>query len=224
MIDSIAKTLGQLGDRRLRGVLMMAIALSLALIAAIAFAVGLVLSMLATTGMVWLDELIAWFGAIGTAILALVFFPGAVQIVSGLFLDRVAAVVEDRHFQDLGPARDQPMTEIVLDALRFAGLSIGLNILALPLYLILPGFNLLIFYALNGYLLGREYADMVGTRRMDKEERTRFRRANRGAVFSGGVVIAALSTVPILNLATPVLATAFAVHEHERLRRRTIPR
>ncbi len=223
MFDSISRTLGQLTDPRLRGVLAMAVALSLGLILLIGAAVGVLLSLLAATGFVWLDEAITWIGAIGTVVLALVFFPGAVQVVSGLFLDRVAAIVEDRHYPDLPAPRAQPIMEIIFESLRFAGLSIALNLLALPLYLILPGLNLLIFYGLNGFLLGREYSEMVATRRLDAVERKAFRKANRGAQFVGGVVIAALSTIPILNLATPVLATAFSVHEYERLRRRTIP-
>jgi uncharacterized protein involved in cysteine biosynthesis len=37
------------------------------------------------------------------------------------------------------------------------------------------------------------------------------------------VAIAVLTTIPVLNLAIPVLATAFALHEFERLRHRGVP-
>lgn len=224
MFQSVSRTFAQLGDPRLRGILVLAVGASLAVIAALAFVVGAGLSALAMTGTGWFDDLIAWVGAIGAAVIALIFFPGSVQVVSSLFADRVAQAVEERHYTGLAPAQSQPLGEMVGDALRFAGLSIGLNLLALPLYLVLPGLNLMIFYALNGYLLGREYAEMAGLRRMDRAQMKAFRRANRGALFLGGVMIAALSTIPVLNLTTPVVATAFAVHEHERLRRRTVPR
>lgn len=224
MFQSVSLTLGQLGDRRLRGVLVLAIAASLGVIISLAFAVGAMLSGLAATGTGWLDDLIVWLGAIGTAVIALIFFPGSVQVVSSLFADRVADAVEDRHYADLPPARAQPIGEMVGESLRFAGLSIGLNVLALPLYFLVPGLNLAIFFGLNGYLLGREYADMVGLRRLDRDAMREFRRANWAALFLGGVLIAVLSTIPLLNLTTPVVATAFAAHEHERLRRRTIPR
>jgi len=223
MFHSISLTLNQLSDPRLRSVLVLAIGASLAVIAGLAVAVGAVLSMLAETGTGWLDDLIVWLGAIGTFVLALIFFPGSVQLVSGLFADRVADAVQDRHYADTPAPRSVPLGEVIGDGLRFAALSIGLNLLALPLYLILPGLNLLIFLGLNGYLLGREYAEMVGQRQLDRAALKAFRRANRGALFLGGVVIAALSAIPVVNLTTPVVATAFALHEHERLRRRTVP-
>lgn len=224
MFHSISLTLEQLGDKRLRSVLILSIGASLVLIIALAAVVGIALTSLAETGTGWLDEVIVWIGAIGTFVLALIFFPGSVQLVSGLFADRVADAVMARHYPDAPAPRHVPLGEVVGDGLRFAAITIGLNIVALPLYFILPGLNLLIFYGLNGYLLGREYAEMVGQRTMDRMSLRAFREANRGSLFVGGVLIAALSTIPVVNLTTPVVATAFAVHEHERLRRRTVPR
>lgn len=224
MFHSISLTLEQLGDKRLRSVLILSIGASLVLIISLAAVVGIALTSLAETGTGWLDEVIVWIGAIGTFVLALIFFPGSVQLVSGLFADRVADAVMARHYPDAPAPRHVPLGEVVGDGLRFAAITIGLNIVALPLYFILPGLNLLIFYGLNGYLLGREYAEMVGQRTMDRMSLRAFREANRGSLFVGGVLIAALSTIPVVNLTTPVVATAFAVHEHERLRRRTVPR
>ncbi len=224
MFRSISLTLGQLGDPRLRSVLVMAIGASLALIVALTIGVGYALNALAQTGTGWLDSLLVWLGAVGTFVFALIFFPGSVQLVSGLFADRVADAVMSVHYPDAPTPRHVPLGEVIGDGLRFAALSIGLNILALPLYFVLPGLNLLVFYGLNGYLLGREYAEMVGQRTLDRMSMRTFRNANRTPLFLGGVLIAALSTIPILNLTTPVVATAFAVHEHERLRRRTVPR
>jgi CysZ protein len=45
--------------------------------------------------------------------------------------------------------------------LRLTVLTLLLNLLALPVYLLLPGINLFLFLALNGYLLGREYFEVV---------------------------------------------------------------
>ena len=224
MFHSISLTLEQLGDKRLRSVLILSIGASLVLIISLAAVVGIALTSLAETGTGWLDEVIVWIGAIGTFVLALIFFPGSVQLVSGLFADRVADAVMARHYPDAPAPRHVPLGEVVGDGLRFAAITIGLNIVALPLYFVLPGLNLLIFYGLNGYLLGREYAEMVGQRTMDRMSLRAFREANRGSLFVGGVLIAALSTIPVVNLTPPVVATAFAVHEHERLRRRTVPR
>ena len=220
MLTSISRTLGQLGDPKLRSILLISVLGTLALIVGLAFGAVWLIDQLGQTGIGWVDAILPWLAGIGTFVLALLAFPGTVQVLSGLFLDRVAEIVEARHYTDLPPARPQSLSETMLESVLFALVSIGLNLLALPLYLLLPGFNLLLFYGLNGYLLGREYAELVATRRMTPDEIQQFRLANRGRLFLCGVVIAAVTTVPLLNLATPVLATAFALHEHQRLRRR----
>ena len=93
------------------------------------------------------------------------------------------------------------------------------NILAL-LLLLVPGVNLIAFYVGNGYLLGREYFEMVAMRHLPAAEARRLRKANRGSVLLCGVVIAGLASVPILNLLTPLFATAFMVHVYKGLARR----
>ena len=92
--------------------------------------------------------------------------------------------------------------------------------MALPIYFFLPVINLLVFYALNGYLLGREYFELVALRRLDGSSAQVLRKSYQGTIFLSGAVIAFLTTVPLLNLAAPVVATAFMVHLFETLRRR----
>jgi uncharacterized protein involved in cysteine biosynthesis len=108
-------------------------------------------------------------------------------------------------------------------ALAFAAVMLLFNLLALPFYLLLmflPPLNLFVFYLLNGYLLGREYFELVAARRFDIDGARRLRRKFRGRVLLAGVVITFLLTVPIVNLVTPVVATGFMLHVFERLRRR----
>ncbi|HXV23836.1 MAG TPA: EI24 domain-containing protein [Alphaproteobacteria bacterium] len=158
----------------------------------------------------------------GAALLLLVWitFPGTIGIVTGLLLERVAHQIEVRHYPSQPPAREQGVWEAVRLALNFALVSIGLNLLALPIYFFLPVINLLVFYALNGYLLGREYFELVALRRLDGSSAQVLRKSYQGTIFLSGAVIAFLTTVPLLNLAAPVVATAFMVHLFETLRRR----
>ena len=109
------------------------------------------------------------------------------------------------------PARSLGLGDSVLAALRLGGMALLLNLLALPFYLV-PGVNLLIYLALNGYLLGREYFEVVAQRRLRPAQASAQRRAARGRVWSAGLVIAALSTVPLVNLIAPVIGVAFMTH------------
>jgi CysZ protein len=164
----------------------------------------------------WLTDVMG-----GLAVLALswLFYPAVVTLIMSLFLERVAAAVEALDYPGLGPPRRQPIRETLGAMLRLTGLTLLLNLLALPAYLLLPGINLFLFLALNGYLLGREYFEVVALRRLDAAA-TRAARNRFGLrVFLGGVVIAALFALPLVNLVAPVVATAFMLHLFEALHR-----
>jgi uncharacterized protein involved in cysteine biosynthesis len=137
----------------------------------------------------------------------------------GFFLDRVAGTVESLDYPGRGPPRVQPISQILRVTLRLMLLSIVLNLLALPVYVILPGINLFVFLGLNGYLLGREYFEVVALRRLDMAATRAVRQWFAIRIFIAGVLIAGLFAVPLINLIAPVIATAFMVHLVESLRR-----
>lgn len=167
----------------------------------------------------WLVD-IAAIGAIAVASFFL--FPAVMVSIMALLLEEIAAAVERRHYPELLPARAQPVSEAILGNLIFVAATLILNLLVLPLYLILiwiPPLNLVLFYLLNGYLLGREYFELVSLRRLALPESRSLRRRFRGKVILAGVVITFLLTIPLVNLVTPIIATAFMLHVFEDLRR-----
>jgi len=72
--------------------------------------------------------------------------------------------------------------------------------------------NVVGFYAINAYLLGREYFELVVLRHLAPVKARQLWRAHRLQLFVAGLLIAGLLTVPLLNLAAPLLAAAFMVH------------
>jgi CysZ protein len=164
----------------------------------------------------WLVDLM---GGLAVLTLSWLFFPAVVTLIMSLFLERIAAAVEALDYPGRRPPRRQAIGETVGAMLRLTALTLLLNLLALPVYLLIPGINLFLFLALNGYLLGREYFEVVALRRLDAAA-TRAARNRFGLrVFLGGVVIAALFAVPVVNLVAPVFATALMVHVFEALPR-----
>ena len=152
-------------------------------------------------------------------------FPAVMVIVVGLFLDQVAEVVEQRHYPELGEPRQQPMLETLSSTVKFAAIIVLLNVLVLPIYLILliiPGANLLLYYLLNGYLIGREFFELAAFRRMEPGEAHRLRKTYRGKVMMAGVMLTFLMTIPVVDLLAPVLGAAFMVHVTQDLTRRQI--
>nr|CAM77263.1 membrane protein containing DUF540 [Magnetospirillum gryphiswaldense MSR-1] len=152
----------------------------------------------------------------------ILFFPALATTIMGPMLDGVADAVDARHYPHLAAARPQPTTEVILGTLRFLALTVIINLAALPLYgiLLFTGLTVLLVTAINGYLLGREYFEMAALRRLEPAMVRALFKARLGQVWLAGVVIAFLFSVPLLNLAAPVIAAAFMTHVAETLRMR----
>lgn len=228
---------GQLTDPRMRGVLWMGILGALAIFVVLWAAVWWLMLAIDPSAVWGLSTLIEWSGDyfdwvasaafIGAMLVAtFLMFPAVVTIVVGLFLDRVADAVEARHYPDMGPPRSQPLAETLLSTIKFAVIVVLLNILILPLYLVLlllPPANLVLYYLLNGYLVGREFFELAAFRRLAPAEAMRLRRAYRSRVLMAGVILTFLMTIPVVNLLAPVLGAAFMVHvAHDLMRRQAV--
>jgi len=142
-----------------------------------------------------------------------------VALVAGLFLENIAARVEAEHYPADAPGADQPFWQSLGVALRFTVMLIIINILALPFYLV-PLLNVVLFWIVNGYLLGREYFELVSLRHMPLKDAAALRKRHRLRIFLTGVIVALFTTVPILNLFAPIFGTALMVHTYKRLGRR----
>ena len=140
-------------------------------------------------------------------------------IVAGLFLDDVAELVERTDYPEDPPGRPVPLLRSMVLALKFFLVVIAGNIVALFLLLI-PGVNIIAFFLVNGYLLGREFFEFAGMRYRSESEAKALRRKHAGTVFLAGLVIAAFLAIPLVNLLTPLFAATMMVHLHKMISRR----
>ena len=136
--------------------------------------------------------------------------------MAGYFLDDVAEVVEGKDYPADPPGRALPFGRALLYGIRFAGLSLLVNLVALLLFFI-PGVNIGAFFVANAYLLGREYFELAAGRFWPPEEVARLRNEHRGTVLAAGAVVAALVLVPVLNLLVPIFGATMMVHLHKKL-------
>jgi uncharacterized protein involved in cysteine biosynthesis len=214
MIRALALAFGQLDDPPVRRVLLYTVLITLMIAGALIGIVAGLLSAFDVSGLGWLDNLIALFGGLAAALIAWMLFPAIATQVIFLFLETIADAVEARHYPQLARARPVSVWSSTLAGIRLGIVMLLANILILPISFI-PGLNLVqpvIYYAINGALIGREYSEVVGPRRMTFRETHILRRRHRFKIFVSGIVIALLFTIPVLNLIAPVIATAFMVH------------
>ena len=90
--------------------------------------------------------------------------------------------------------------------------------------LLIPGVNIVAFFLVNGYLIGREYFEFAAMRFMAPADAKRLRKAHGGQVFVAGLVVALVLAIPIVNLLAPIFGTVLMVHLHKRVAGRVAAR
>ncbi|EDM70056.1 hypothetical protein RAZWK3B_07404 [Roseobacter sp. AzwK-3b] len=225
IFTSFFKALAQLSDPRFRKILWRGIGLTLGLLAAITallvWGVGWLVGDAVTLPLLgevqWVDNVLSWaFLALMIVLSVFLMVPVASAFVS-MFLDRIAEAVEDRHYPGLPKVQGPPLTDEIVDGLSAMGVLIAANIVALVVTLLLPIAGLPLFYAVNGFLLGREYFTVVAMRRIGRRAAKDMRRRHGALIWMAGVLMAVPLTVPILNLVVPIIGAATFTHIYHRL-------
>lgn len=164
----------------------------------------------------WVDTVLEFVARFLAVIVLIPLVHPVVSLVAGFFLETIAARVEAEDYPADPPGNDQPFFQSLLVALRFTLVLIVVNLLALPFYL-LPFVNIALFWVVNGYLIGREYFELVALRHLPFAEVSALRARHRMRIFLAGVIIALFTTVPLLNLFAPLFGTALMVHTYKGL-------
>lgn len=221
MFSAFALAIEQLAERRIRRVIVRSLMLTIALYVGLCAVVwGALFGTPLLSHLGWWGKGIEWFGGLAIPVVALILLPALMASMIGLFLDEVVDAVEERNYPGLPAPRRIPLLEAVLGSLRLSAMVIGLNLLILPLFLI-PVVGQIAYYAINGYLIGREYFSLVALRRAEPLVVAGQFSGALGALWVAGVIITVLSTIPVVNLIAPVIGVAAMVHMARRLALRT---
>ena len=188
--------------------------------------IGAVIASAFVVGLLWLvaSWLIGWMvGGIswdwltgvlqGAAAFALAWglFPLLIPVFISVFVNQLAASIDKREYGDKPQGKNLPfMPELKMD-LGFTVYALIINILLLPVYLI-PGVNLIAYYVINAYLLGKQYFMMISRRHMDTDERKSLTKKHRSRIYICGLILVLVTTIPGLNLVGPAFAAAMMVH------------
>ena len=229
IIAAFFRSLAQMGDGRFLRVLALGVGLTLLLFVAIGAAfiwgIGIFVPDQITLPWIgtitWVDNIASLGGVVMMILLSLFLMVPTASAFTSIFLDRVADAVEARHYSDLPPAQPVPLSEALRDSLSFLGVMIVANLLALVLYLLFAPFAPLIFWGLNGFLLGREYFMMVAIRRLGRAEAGRMRARHWLTLWIAGFLMAWPLSIPVVSLLIPVLGAATFTHIYHALQERS---
>ncbi len=225
LVVDLFRAIGQLGDPRFMRVLLGAVALTIAALVLVFWAVMLGLGWVLpeTMTLPWLgevsfvDNLLSW-AAIGLMIaLSVILMVPAAALVVGFFLDSIAAAVEARHYPALPPVTELGLSEQVIELgevsrrrrggepARAGDLFRGA---AARADRVLAGERL---SARAGVLPaggGAPSGDRCGGR---------LRRKHFWRIWLAGTAMVVPLSIPVLNLIVPVLGVAVFTHQFHRV-------
>lgn len=157
------------------------------------------------------ESWISWLGAFGSGAMAWFLFPAIMPVIVNFFDTRIVRLIEDAQYPGAPRASEPPFFAEFMHDAKFSLKALALNLVALPFYLI-PVVNLLLFYGLNGYLLGREFFIMVARQHMSLEEAGALHKTHGRVAGLAGMLLAIAATIPIINLFAPIWGIALMVH------------
>ena len=217
--SAFARALGQLGDRRVMGVLLKSMGITLAIFFALAIALWQGMQRLIEHYAAGYGELGGLVGILLAIIGGWLLFRVVALGVLQFFADDVVLAVEARHYpQAAVTARKLSFAEDARNAWSGLVRAVLVNLAALPfaLLLLVTGVGTaLLFWAVNAWLLGRELQDMAWLRHRPSRGSSE---ADAGPPLGGltrfalGGIVAGLLLVPFANLLAPVLGAAAATH------------
>ena len=226
MIKDILRVVAQLSDKQLQRPVFLGLLMSVVVLALVVAGSYWLLSDMLPTIDGWFGRqldylgLLEIFGSLAVGFLALLLFPAIALAIQSIFVDNVADAVEAKYYPNAPPARNVPIVESLYATIKLVAIVLLVNFLLLPVYLgllFIPPTGLVLYFAVNGYLIGREYFETVGIRRMRLSETKAMRREHRQMIWLDGVLLMLMFSVPILNLAGPTLGTAYMVHRFHRI-------
>lgn len=217
--------LAQAGDPAFRRVLWLGLALAIALLFAMYAALLLVIQIFVPDSLTiplagevqGLSTLLSLGSILFMLGLSVFLMVPVASAFTGLFLDDVADAVETRHHPALPAAPRAPLGVMLADSGRYFALLIGLNLMGMIVFAFSGGMGILGLWALNGWLLAREYFSLVAQRRLPPDQAQALRRRHPLRLWLAGITLSVPLSLPLVNLFVPVMGAAVFTHLYHRL-------
>ena len=226
ILSDFLKSIAQFDDPKFRRVLWRGLGLTIVLLIAacllVNFGINQLLSSAWAANLIgdqsWLGALINVGGVLFTIALSIWLMVPVTSAIIALFLDEVAQAVEARHYPHLPKQTATKLQDQILVGIRFLGILLLANVGALILSMIVPLLAPFVFWATNGYLMGREYFQMAAMRRMPRAQAQELYQRHQGSIWTAGILMAIPMSIPLVGLFIPILGAATFTHQFERLR------
>lgn len=223
MISAFARAIAQLPEPSFRKVFLKSFVITVIVMIVIGLIVGAGVDYLRVSFASWMPSFVSSvLGSAAFAVSLWLFSPAvATVVITTFFMGEILEAVEREHYPHDNPGQDLPIGQEIYVGLRFLVVIVVLNLIMLIPYLALAlvlGIGFLVYWLLNGYLMGREYFEAVAHRYLDIKTAKALRRRERGRILFAGAVIAFMFTIPIVNFFAPIIAPVAMIHIYKGLR------
>ena len=165
---------------------------------------------------IWLlGPILSWAWGLLALIFGALLLPPITIIIGSIYSDSIVDHIEKKYYPSRLGMRQIKLSELGFSISKNFCITIIVNILLAPVYLIgtfFPIISFLIFYSVNGYLIGKELFETVASRHLEMKDRYLLKKQNNNKVIVGGIIMVGISTIPILNLIAAVLGIVFMTH------------
>lgn len=205
-----SKALRSLTHTGIFKIFLLSVALNAALLAAMVFGIGAAMSSFQIFSLGWVETMADTGATLASTLLAYFLFPVLMPIIISFFDEAIANVIEREEYPNI-PTPTPPFWPTLAQDARFTVRALLLNLVCLPLYLI-PLVNLVVYYTLNGYLLGYEFFNMVAGRHVGTEAGQALRKKHRLTLILAGAAITFAATVPFVNMVAGLWGVCMLIH------------
>lgn len=176
--------------------------------------------LLASSAFIWLgttldSAILGALGTLGSLLITLMLFPSIMPVVVNFYDDRIATLIERKDYPHVVPKKPDFWPELVHDS-RFVLVALLINVIALPFYFF-PVLGQILFFVVNGYLLGREFFVTVAKRYRPVAEAAALRKRHWVDVQLAGMALVLAAVTPIVNLFAPFWGIAIMLHLYHRI-------
>ena len=155
----------------------------------------------------WLERVADFFAKAGTLILSWLLFPAFMLIIASIFEEKIAEIVEEKEYKKI--LNPTPLS--ISEEAKLIVRNLLWNIAFIPVYII-PMVNILVYYALNSYLVGNTIFRFIAARKHGSEKAKLLAAQNNTKIVGAGLGIVLLTSLPIANMIAPVFAIILMVH------------
>ena len=140
-----------------------------------------------------------------------VIFPPLMIIINSLFSNKVTQIVESNNYKNVIYNNSNTLIKELNFQLSFIILFIMINLALLP-FLIFSPIYFILYWIINGYLIGKEFSGSVLIKYINHDDIKKFNNKNRLNIYLFGIILAIIFSIPVLNLLGPIIGTTSMVH------------